>query len=188
MSRLLEIHHSELSPGHVTTPALVLGFFLEDRPLRGAAGIVDWRLNGYVSRLLIAGRLSGDSFESTLVTSQGRLKADAVLFVGLGARRRYNLDRITDVIAGVTQKLQKLHVEDFALEIPGARQLQLDPAESAYNAVKGMVKILSTASPESARMRVTFLEPSHTTSRLRFGLRKAQSNFQGRVQIALGGP
>jgi hypothetical protein len=122
------------------------------------------------------------------VTSQGRLKADAVLFVGLGARARYGLDRITDVISGVTQKLQKLQVEEFALEIPGSRRLGLDPAESAYNAVKGIVKILSGSSPKSARMRVTFLEPAASTSRLRFGLRKAQSNFQGRVQIALGSP
>ena len=73
MSRFLEISHSTRGACRVPTKALVLGFFTDERPLRGAIGLVDWRLNGYVSRLLRAQRLSGDSTESTLVASSGRL-------------------------------------------------------------------------------------------------------------------
>ena len=187
MSRFLEISHSTRGACRVSTKALVLGFFTDERPLRGAAGLVDWRLNGYVSRLLSSERLSGDTNESTLMASSGRLGADFALLVGLGQRAHYGYERITEVTSGTTQTLQKLRVEEFALEVPGARLMGLDPAESVYNAVKGIVKILSASVPENARMRVTFLEPEDVTSRLRFGLRKAQSNFQGRVQIALGG-
>jgi hypothetical protein len=186
MSRLLEISHSPRSACRVAVTALVLGFFIDERPLRGAVGMVDWRLNGYVSRLLEARRLFGDTRESTLVASSGRLGADFALLVGLGQRSHYGYERITDVTSGVTQTLQKLRVEEFALEVPGAHLLGLDPAESVYNAVKGIVKILSSSPPDTARMRVTFLEPEDVSARLRFGLRKAQSNFQGRVQIALG--
>ncbi|OGP86318.1 MAG: hypothetical protein A2Y95_06030 [Deltaproteobacteria bacterium RBG_13_65_10] len=186
--RLLEIRQSSTPPDRVDAPALVLGFFQDERPLRGAAGMVDWRLNGYVSRLLAGECLSGDSRESTLVATQGRLRPPIVLLVGLGARVHYGFDRITDILGYVTQKLQKLHVEEYALEVPGASLLGLDPAEGAYNAVKGMVKILSPSAAESTRLRVTFLSSSDIAGRLRFGLRKAQSNFQGRVQIALIAP
>jgi hypothetical protein len=186
MSRLLEIQHSTISPCRIAVPALVAGFFRDERPLRGSAGLLDWRLNGYVSKLLEDERLSGDANESTLVASQGRLPSNVALFVGLGGRSLYGFNQITNVISDVTRTLQKLHIDEFALEIPGARPLSLDPAESAYNTVKGIVKILSASAPEIARMRVTLLEPESVTARLRFGLRKAQSNFQGRVQIALG--
>jgi len=187
MSRFLEISHSSRAACRFPSKALVMGFFTDERPLRGGVGMVDWRLNGYVSRLLSARRLSGDSTECTLVASSGRLGSDFALLVGLGPRAHYGYERITEITSGATQTLQKLQVEEFALEVPGARLLGLDPAESVYNAVKGIVKILSASAPETARMRVTFLEPEDVSSRLRFGLRKAQSNFQGRVQIALGG-
>ncbi len=186
MSRLLEIRHATQGACQFATTALVVGFFIDERPLRGEVGMVDWRLNGYVSRLLERQRLSGETQESTLVASSGRLRAEFALLMGLGQRSLYGYERITDTTSGVTRTLQKLHVEEFALEVPGARLLGLDPAESVYNAVKGIVKILSGSPPDAARMRVTFLEPESVSSRLRFGLRKAQSNFQGRVQIALG--
>ncbi len=184
-SRVLEIDQSAVQPDRIDAPALVLGVFVDERPPRGAAGLVDWRMNGYLSRLLLARRLSGEANESTLVATQGRLRADAVILVGLGARSLYGFDRIADVTSAVTRMLQKLRVDEFALEVPGTRLLGLDPAESAYNAVKGIVKILSASDPSQGRMRVTFLEPPASSARLRFGLRKAQSNFQGRVQIAL---
>lgn len=182
-SRLLEIEQSTLQPDRVDAATLVIGVFLDERPLRGAAGLVDWRMNGYLSRLLLARRLSGDANESTLVATQGRIRSGAVVLVGLGARSLYGFDRIADVSSAVTRMLQKLRMDEFAIEVPGARFLGLDPAESAYNAVKGIVKVLSASDPSRGRMRVTFLEPPASSGRLRFGLRKAQSNFEGRVQI-----
>jgi hypothetical protein len=144
-------------------------------------------MNGYLSRLLLTRRLSGETNESTLVATQARVRPGAVILVGLGARSLYGFDRIGDITSAVTRQIQKLRVDAFALEVPGARILGLDPAESAYNAVKGIVKALSASDPDQGRMRVTFLEPPASSARLRFGLRKAQSNFEGRVQIALTG-
>ena len=184
-SRLLEIEQSTQQADRVDAPALVLGVFLDERPLRGAAALIDWRMNGYLSRLLLARRLSGEGNESTLVPPQGRVRSGAVVLVGLGARSLYGVDRIAGVSASVTRMLQKLRLDEFAMEVPGARLLGLDPAESAYNAVKGIVKILSASDEALGRMRVTFLEPPASSGRLRFGLRKAQSNFEGRVRIVL---
>ena len=116
MSRLLEIRHSTQGACRFATRALVVGFFADERPLRGEAGLVDWRMNGYVSRLLERQRLSGETEESTLVASSGRLRAEFSLLMGLGERSLYGYERITNVTAGVTQTLQKLHVDEFALE------------------------------------------------------------------------
>ena len=46
--------------------ALMLPFFADERPLRGAAGLCDWRLCGRLSRMLHAGRVRGAWGETTL--------------------------------------------------------------------------------------------------------------------------
>ena len=66
---------------------LVLGFFEDERPLRGSSGWVDWRLNGVLSRYVIDKRLSGTWKETTLIPSQGRILPPLILLVGLGKVR-----------------------------------------------------------------------------------------------------
>lgn len=39
--------------------AIALAFFEDERPLRGAMGLLDWRLCGALSRLILRGRASG---------------------------------------------------------------------------------------------------------------------------------
>ena len=66
---------------------LVAPFFASERPLRGAAGRVDWRLCGLLTEQILGGGLTGASSEATLVPSGGRLKAPRVLLLGLGSRQ-----------------------------------------------------------------------------------------------------
>ena len=46
--------------------ALILTFFADERPLRGAAGLCDFRLCGRISRLLASGKVGGAWGETTL--------------------------------------------------------------------------------------------------------------------------
>jgi hypothetical protein len=59
----------------------------EERPLRGDAGIVDWRLAGQVSKLLTSGFCSGQFGEATLMPADARLAAGRVLLFGVGPLR-----------------------------------------------------------------------------------------------------
>lgn len=60
--------------------------FLDQRPLAGAAGLLDWRLDGEITRMLQAGRLSGDRGEQLVVRAGAKLKAQWVLLLGSGQR------------------------------------------------------------------------------------------------------
>jgi hypothetical protein len=65
--------------------ALALAFFGDERPLRGVAGLCDWRLSGRVSRLLRSGRLSGVRGEVTIMPPAGhRLPFGRIFHFGLG--------------------------------------------------------------------------------------------------------
>jgi len=63
---------------------LCVAFFSDERPLRGASGLCDWRLCGAISRALLGGRMSGDVGEVTLMPAMGRLTFSKILLFGLG--------------------------------------------------------------------------------------------------------
>lgn len=62
-------------------------FFVDDRPLSGPEALLDWRLNGHLTELLLQGKASGSAGEHLLVRSNGKIAADWVLFVGGGRRQ-----------------------------------------------------------------------------------------------------
>ena len=64
----------------------VVPLFAGERPLRAAAGRVDWRLCGRLSHLLAAGRLTGAIGEAVLIPGGGGMCAPRVLGVGAGER------------------------------------------------------------------------------------------------------
>lgn len=63
---------------------LCVGIFEDERPLRGSAGLADWRLCGALSRLIRASRVRGLPGEALLIPGQGGLRARWVLALGLG--------------------------------------------------------------------------------------------------------
>jgi len=70
------------------TDLVIVGVALDDRPLRGAAGRVDWRLCGQLSRLVASERFCGKWGEAALIGVAGGSRAPLVLALGLGSRIR----------------------------------------------------------------------------------------------------
>jgi len=73
------------SPDHgPALDAIVCAVALDDRPLRGPAGLADWRLCGLLSRQILAGRYEGRLGEDMLIAAQPRLPFSKLLLVGVG--------------------------------------------------------------------------------------------------------
>jgi hypothetical protein len=72
----------------VEADAVIVGFYEDVRPLRGAAGDLDWLLCGALSRLIVDARVRGARGEVALVTSTGKIPASKIFLVGLGKRSR----------------------------------------------------------------------------------------------------
>lgn len=105
---------------------LVTGFFVDERPLGGTAGLIDWRLNGMLSRLLIEKKLTGAWKETTLIPSQGRVTPRMILLLGLGAVTEYNYFRVRKLSADLLDTLKKLDVLDVCLSFPHEERYQVD--------------------------------------------------------------
>lgn len=97
---------------------LALPFFEDERPLRGAAGLCDWRLCGRLSRLLLAGRIGGSFGETTLLPAQ-RLPWSKLLLFGLGASDRFDEAAYRESVEGLRQVIGRLGVRRYALALPG---------------------------------------------------------------------
>jgi hypothetical protein len=106
---------------HLDKPpdALVLSFFSDERPLRGAAGLCDWRLCGRLSRLLKAGRVSGGWGEITLYPTGPRLPFGKLLLFGLGASERFDESAALKAGKSIAQATAKMRFARYALVPPG---------------------------------------------------------------------
>ncbi|TFG39869.1 MAG: hypothetical protein E4H48_08435 [Syntrophobacterales bacterium] len=78
---------------------VVAALFFEDiRPLHGAAALLDWRLNGRLTDMLLEEEVTGQMGEHVLVANNGKLAADWILFVGGGRWRELDAGRYREVL------------------------------------------------------------------------------------------
>lgn len=72
----------------------LVAFVAEDeRPLRGLAGLIDWRLCGALTRQVKEGRFAGRAGEALLTVSGGRLRAERIFLFGVGPAARASRGR-----------------------------------------------------------------------------------------------
>lgn len=133
--------------------SLLLPIFSDERPLRGAAGLVDWRLCGRLSRLLRAGKASGARGETLMMPPGRRLRFGRILTFGLGPSKDYGEERFRHDVRWIRKVAADAGLTDYALEPPGratgligarralelwldeSRKDGLDPAPSAVTLV-----------------------------------------------------
>jgi hypothetical protein len=104
---------------HVEASTLVLTFFADERPLRGAAGLADWRMCGRLSRLLKHGRLRGGSDETLMMPPGRRLRFERLLLFGLGEAGAFNEDTYRRHVGSIRRVLERAKVRDYAVQPPG---------------------------------------------------------------------
>jgi len=98
---------------------LVLPVFRDDRPLRGAAGLADWRLCGRLSRLVKAHRASAEAGETLLLPPGRRLRFARILWFGLGDAKGYTDERFKKDVGWILDVVDKAGVRDWAMQPPG---------------------------------------------------------------------
>ena len=124
---------------------LVLPVFRDDRPLRGAAGLADWRLCGRLSRLIKADKATGDAGETLLLPPGRRLRWKRVMWFGLGDAKGYSDDRFRKDMAWIRDVVKGAGAADWTMQAPGrasgvigarrAVELMLEDATLATQAI-----------------------------------------------------
>jgi hypothetical protein len=99
----------------------------DERPARGFAALIDWRLGGRLSALLKSGFVTGAAGERLLVPGKPHVPFEKVLIVGLGARSQFDEDAFREAVLGIARTLAGLRVRRAVVELPGRANDAIDP-------------------------------------------------------------
>jgi hypothetical protein len=143
----------------IEAQCLVLTTFSDDRPLRGLTGLVDWRLNGQLSRLMLRDFVDGHYQEATLSPIEGRLNFGRIVLIGMGKRSEFDAQRFEELCRFCFRTVTRMEIVDFAMTLPEsfnveqASQLQLVLLESR-EIQKEMLEPLRALEREMAELAV----------------------------------
>jgi len=112
------------------TEVLVAGLAADERPPHGVAGLVDWRLSGRLSRLMMSGFATGAVGEVLLMPGRPKLPFDKVLLFGIGPQLAFDETVFREVVEKVLTTLAGLRARTAVVELPG-RHLDRISAERA---------------------------------------------------------
>ncbi len=142
------------TPDELHRDALALGYFADERPPRGFAGLADWRLNGALSRQIADGRLTGGYLEKVLIATDGRLPCSRILLLGLGNLADLTYDTLYAAGYAFAETIGTLKWNDFAFEIPAVGRSPLEGpimveavTTGFFDAFSKDVRDLETVSP-----------------------------------------
>ncbi len=169
---------------------LVAGFFEDERPLRGASGWLDWRLNGLLSRFLIHKRLIGTWKETTLIPSQGRILPPLILLVGLGRLREYSYLRLRELFPFLLDSLRKLNVSKVCFSLPEDEEHQVEAGKLAEVLMEGISDTTGEGSfAENEEwiegLTLFFAEGEDRFPEILLGLQTAQAILKDRLNIRI---
>ncbi len=139
---------------------LVLTHFVEERPLRGLAGLVDFRLAGQLSRVVLRGRAKGKAGEQVLLPAKPRLSGDRILLVGLGSRAGFDGARGKQALDALFSTLDRLMARSVVLSLPGRGDGTLAPEA----AIEAFVPLLDEPHEQDD---VTLVEPPEVVRAMR---------------------
>jgi Cytosol aminopeptidase family, N-terminal domain len=92
----------------------------DERPLSGAAGYLDWRLLGALSRVLLQGFFKGDLGEKLLIPTQGQVPPVKAFALGVGPGASVDVGVLEEALDQAAQVLKKAGVGSVALALPEA--------------------------------------------------------------------
>ena len=98
--------------------ALVVPVWSDIRPLRGAAGLLDWRLCGRLSQMIRDGRVSGTLREKLLLVTS-RIPWRRVLAVGVGGSATFCEETFCATIDCSLEALRRIGARSVAFALPG---------------------------------------------------------------------
>ncbi|GAC1364058.1 MAG: hypothetical protein NVSMB47_15690 [Polyangiales bacterium] len=112
---------------------VVCSMFDDDRPPRGVAGLIDWRLGGRLSRLSLERFVDGSDGELLLLPGRPRVPFDTVVVLGLGAREGFDETRYERALDRVLLVLDQLQVRRLTVELPGRHRGAIDAARAVQS-------------------------------------------------------
>ncbi len=176
------------TPEEQEADLLISAFFEDERPLKGTAGLLDWRFNGRLSRLLKEKKLTGEWKERTLIPSQGRILPRMILLFGMGSVRTYSYLTVRQIVPTLGETLRNLKASQICLSLPYGEAYDVDCGKLAEVLLEGFADLLDcipTDRPWMENLVLFFGEGEDRFSELLFGVQTAKAILSERLLIRI---
>ena len=123
---------------HAPGDTLLLPVPEDERPLRGDAGWIDWRLCGEISRNLLSGCVTGKFGEAILLPGRAPLRAARVLVLGVGPRAGLRDGLVQRMMGEAAGRLRELRSRSALLALPSGIELERSAADLLRGLLLGL--------------------------------------------------
>jgi len=101
----------------VPAELVILMHYQGQVPLKGLLGLIDWRVNGKISRMVENKVFSGKAREMLLMPSEHRFKADKLVLLGLGRKEEFEEGHIVQVFDFIFQTASRMKSPQVCLTL-----------------------------------------------------------------------
>lgn len=154
---------------------LAISIFSDERPLRGLAGLLDWRSCGRMSKLIQSGWFSGQADEVLLFPPWNRISCPRALLFGLGSMDQFDNRRFRLAANNVARTVTKLRSTDIGLSLPGLHRYPMEPELA--------IEIWAKAAGAEFQSQ-TLLTPLETQKQMSDELKRCRSDYQFLNQVS----
>jgi hypothetical protein len=137
----LDLRLTHRSLDQLWCQAVVAFLFEGDSLLTGYLSRLNEKLAGSLTQLIDRHFLTGKREELLLIASQERLKADKLLFVGLGPINSYSSESLSYVMRKLSATLERLKLDEFGIMVPWGEEMKLDYAELIKSIISNLVDL-----------------------------------------------
>lgn len=157
---------------------LALGIFTDEKPPRGICGLIDWRINGFISREIKAGRITGEFREKVIIPFPGRIGAEILFLFGLGKLAEINYEKIYTSAYEIAEAVAGMKINDFAFDLPGENRSSLALAAVVESMITGFFDYLSRDVEKLANMTARIVTSAANAKAISIGIKHFKSNVK----------
>lgn len=113
--------------------------------------MIDWRLNGFISRNIVQKRITGSKGEITLVPLNQKFTIQRMILVGLGKWKEYTISELRLLLPTIQKAVTQMNPAHVCFCIPRATN------ESYEKETEDLIKVFFVTFPSRIRVDVKVL-------------------------------
>lgn len=114
----LDLRFSTRPPGDLWCQAVAILVFQEPTMDKGVLSELNKQMSGFLTSFVERGLWTGEAGENFLLATQNMIKADKVLFHGMGPKTQFNEEILKKEAMGLGSSLDKIGISEFGISIP----------------------------------------------------------------------
>lgn len=130
---------------------LVTTYFQDLGSPKGPTGMIDWRLNGFISRSIVEKRITGARGEITLLPLNQKFETQRMILVGLGKWKEYTVSELRLLLPSIQKAVMQMNPAHVCFCIPRVVN------ESYEKETEDLIKVFFVTFPARIKVDVKVL-------------------------------